>query len=60
MFYYQDLLYFLKIIYFKLISRYHNNLSIDHFGIRENLRVNNSKILLANTVIEYQSLGQEL
>lgn len=34
-FYYQDLLYILKIIFFKLINKYHNDLLMDHFKIKK-------------------------
>ena len=33
--YYQSFLYVLKVIYFELIIKYHNNLLIDYFGIEK-------------------------
>ncbi len=35
MFHYQGLLYILKVIHSELISRYHNDLFADHFGIEK-------------------------
>lgn len=32
---YQSLLYIFKIIHFKLISRYYNNLLVDHFKMKK-------------------------